>query len=265
MNYRLRTVSQTDLPKRGYKSYTGYNPLPVRVCGVTGGVTAPVTFILLVTFLKPMFWVMSAQVSLIVGFDPGFTGAIGFYDLQTRTLADVMDMPTFDPKAWTHWRSTGKSDRIQFDISKLAKTIRDLQPRIRLSVVEKVGPHPNMGVSGCFRFGHGAGLIEGILAALEIPIQLVHPAVWKGQLGLSSNKSESRKMAARQFPEFKDYFSHKQDDGRAEACLLAEYGLRFVHPTPAEVERDIKALDGKAARNTSEAEPMPEFNIEDYL
>ena len=166
--------------------------------------------------------------SIIVGVDPGFSGALGFYDLQRRQLLDLMDMPCIDPKGFTHWRSTGKADRIQFNIPKLAKVFQDLKPKIRLVVVEKVGPHPGMGVAGCFRFGHGAGLIEGVLHALQLQLQLVHPAVWKGALNLSGDKNLSRKLATQHFPEFKDYFTHKRDDGRAEACLLAEYGMRFL-------------------------------------
>ncbi len=160
---------------------------------------------------------------LIVGCDPGFGGAIAFFSVRNRTLVDVLDIPTVDPFGPQHWRKTGKADRIEFDIPKLAKIFQSQAP-----IIESVHSSPQMGVTSSFRFGHGLGLLEATMASLYIRTQKVAPSVWKSALGLSRNKSESLDLARRKWPHMKAYFKLKQDHGRAEAALLAEYGLRFL-------------------------------------
>jgi len=56
----------------------------------------------------------------------------------------------------------------------------------------------------------------------------VEPARWKGAMmdGMGREKYAARFRAALLFPAVAKLFARKQDDGRAEALLIAEYGRR---------------------------------------
>ena len=95
--------------------------------------------------------------------------------------------------------------------------------------VEKVGAMPGQGVTGMFHFGKNAGFIEGVLAALGIPYQLVVPRKWKAEFGLSGSKADSIEVCRKLFPDVKLRASErcrKDSDGMAEALLMAEYARR---------------------------------------
>ena len=38
------------------------------------------------------------------------------------------------------------------------------------AIIEKVGAMPGQGVSSMFQFGRSVGMVEGVLAALQIPV-----------------------------------------------------------------------------------------------
>ena len=90
-------------------------------------------------------------------------------------------------------------------------------------VIEAVHAMPKQGVSSSFNFGYGAGLLEGICAALNYPIDLIPPATWKRGAGLPADKGACRQLAARYWPGAAHMFSRVKDDGRAEAALMARW------------------------------------------
>ena len=151
---------------------------------------------------------------LMVGIDPGLTGAVAL--LRDGELVEVVDMPVVTPK--------GRKPRV--DVGVLAALLRAWEPE--RAVVERVGPAPGAGVSSMFRFGYGAGAIEGVLEALEVRVQLVAPTVWKPAMRLGSDKGRARAEAQRLFPALSGLFSRVRDDGRAEAALLGLYGARLA-------------------------------------
>lgn len=60
---------------------------------------------------------------------------------------------------------------------------------------------PGQGAASMFSFGHAAGLAEGVVTALQIPLVLVTPQSWKRAAGLiGSDKAASLAVAARLFP-----------------------------------------------------------------
>lgn len=78
--------------------------------------------------------------------------------------------------------------------------------------------------SAAFAFGKVAGQLEQALACSGIPYAAVAPAKWKRALGLiGGDKSDSRKLACKLFPQYQHLFARVKDDGRAEAALLAHY------------------------------------------
>ena len=69
--------------------------------------------------------------------------------------------------------------------------------------------------------------LKGALAWRSVPMFEVRPAEWKAALNLGTSKSASRERAMMQWPDDADQWRRARDDGRAEAALIAWYGVRF--------------------------------------
>ena len=96
-------------------------------------------------------------------------------------------------------------------------------------IVEKVHAMPNQGVVSMFSFGRSYGYILGVLEASGINYCLVDPKRWKWHFRLSSDKSESIKLCQKLFPNHdlkRTERCRTPHDGKAEALLIALYGLR---------------------------------------
>jgi crossover junction endodeoxyribonuclease RuvC len=65
----------------------------------------------------------------------------------------------------------------------------------------------------------------GILAALNIPHELITPQSWKKSMmnGQPKEKDASRLVVMRLFPEVSDRLQLKKHHGRADALLIAEF------------------------------------------
>lgn len=98
-----------------------------------------------------------------------------------------------------------------------------------VACVEKVGAMPGQGVTSMFNFGKNVGYIEGVLETLGISYQLVPPQKWKKEFSLGSDKKQSIEVCKRLFPDISLRRTDKcrtDDDGMAEALLMAEYARR---------------------------------------
>jgi crossover junction endodeoxyribonuclease RuvC len=160
---------------------------------------------------------------VIVAIDPGKTGAIAHLDDDGRFCC-VEDMP-----------AVGK----MVDAAGLASFIRGAGNRfgstnaIRV-IVEHVGAMPGQGVTSMFSFGVSFGITLGVVATLRLPLELVRPAVWKRDMGLSRDKEASRLKALQLFPDAADMLKRKKDEGRAEALLLGLWFARKLGAHEAE-------------------------------
>ena len=90
-------------------------------------------------------------------------------------------------------------------------------------IIEAVGARPGQGVTSMFNFGYGAGLLEGVCAALFLPYFHVTPQTWKRQLGVGADKGECRAMCQKLWPGAAAQFKRVKDDGRADAALLGHW------------------------------------------
>lgn len=154
---------------------------------------------------------------MIIGIDPGLSGAIGVVDPEGRLFA-VWDTPTITV-------DVGGKPRRRIDLLALANLL--LPFRDARVFIEHVGPSPRDSKAGTFAFGRAFGQIEGICAGFEP--RLITPVVWKRAMGVpGSDKNLSRAKAAELFPDDAHRFARVKDDGRAEAALLALYGLRHA-------------------------------------
>ncbi len=176
----------------------------------------------------------------IVGIDPGITGAIAL--LEDGKASHVADMPVMQRGA------TSKKQMV--NAAELARLVRDL--RADVAVVElvmgaprKVGGESVMGAASAFNFGDTAGCIRGVLGALGNETHYVTPATWKKRAGLAGNrdKEASRSLAIRLYPAAS--LARKKDSGRAEALLIARYGLKELaapaYADPFEMDREPPA------------------------
>lgn len=158
---------------------------------------------------------------MIIGIDPGLSGAVAFYNAFTREMS-VVDMPVSPG-------TKGKTDlmhRVLYD------HLAGLPPCD--AWVENVGAMPGQGVSSMFRFGQTVGAIHMAVAATGHSLRLVTPAKWKGYFGLVKDKGAARCLAAQRFPACADLFKRVRDDGRAEAALIALYGAE-TKPVSGEI------------------------------
>jgi crossover junction endodeoxyribonuclease RuvC len=154
-----------------------------------------------------------------IGIDPGITGAIAIYDGSVLT---IHDMPVV-----TVVKNRKTKNRVE--ASMVANVLRSWVsvPGI-CAYIELVNAMPKQGVSSVFGFGKGAGVLEGVLAGLQIPFTLVTPQAWQKHQGLppKAGKGASRARAAALFPKQVGFFSRVKDDGRADAALIARYGYQ---------------------------------------
>lgn len=150
--------------------------------------------------------------SKVIGIDPGFSGALAFYDGK---LQNAVDMPCH-----------GEGTKRGIDCARLAELIREFDPQAVF--LERVHAMPGQGVASMFRFGESFGAVRGVVGALQITIYLITPQKWKKALGLPKEKEAARRKATEMFPKQAAIFARKMDGGRAEAALLAWYGSRIV-------------------------------------
>ena len=154
---------------------------------------------------------------MIIGIDPGITGAIYF---RENHYFDVVDMPIMA-------KTSGKGNQINpYELtSLLIQPPIDRLTGIEAAYLESVHAMPGQGVSSVFSFGKSVGIIEGVLAALNIPLVMVTPQRWKKNAKLiGKDKDAARTLAIQLYPELSDRLSRKKDIGRADAILIAEFG-----------------------------------------
>lgn len=143
----------------------------------------------------------------LLGIDPGsVSGAYAFLQEDTAGRSvQVGDLPVVDRMV---------------NGAEFARLIQQNRPDC--AIVELVSAMPKQGSASGFRFGKGAGIIEGILLGLGVRTYLVPPSKWKPTLRLSTDKERSRALAIRLFPDTIG-LELKKHHGRAEALLLAYY------------------------------------------
>ena len=157
----------------------------------------------------------------VLGIDPGFSGALAWLDLGGDL--HVEDMPTLAIER------NGKTKR-DMDLAAMVELVERHRPAF--AVVERVGAMPGQGVSSMFAFGRGFGSILGVLAALRVPVELVTPATWKRTLAVPAGKDGARLRASQLLPAHGGNWRRAKDDGRAEASMLAWYGLAYLSNRP---------------------------------
>lgn len=144
-----------------------------------------------------------------IGIDPGTSGAMAVIALDDDGGCAVKVMP-FDRNDYVYATTLFWGDDTR-------------------CVLERVHAMPKQGVSSSFSFGENFGWIQGVLYANRIPYELVLPQKWKREFGVTADKNTAIEVARRLFPEVslrRTDRCRKDDDGMAEALLMAEYCRR---------------------------------------
>ena len=152
---------------------------------------------------------------MIIGIDPGQTGAVASYECGYITA--IHDMPTMA-------RIHGKGQQV--DAGELASIMIGIRGGKTVKVfLEAVAAMPGQGSSSMFRFGESLGVVLGVCGALQIPVHWVTPQRWKKTAGLiGKEKDAARTLIIQQHPEISHMLTRKKDGGRADAACIAKFG-----------------------------------------
>ena len=154
---------------------------------------------------------------LIIGIDPGISGAICFF--EDGEVKDIIDMPVM---------ADGKKNKRQINgpqtYNEIYLRTKNFSNKDIFVVVEQVSAMPGQGVTSMFNFGQSFGVIKGICAALSVPIYFVRPSKWKKHFNLiKTNKDASRTKVIEVYPDIASKLHRKKDSNRADAILIALY------------------------------------------
>ena len=154
---------------------------------------------------------------LIIGIDPGISGALCF--MEHGKIINVIDMPSM---------ADGKKNKKQVNgsqvFNEISRYIKDKNPNDVKVIIEHVSAMPGQGVTSMFNFGQTFGSIKGICAALGLPIFYVRPAKWKKHFELiNSSKDASRTKVIEMYPSISSRLTKKKDVNKADAILIARY------------------------------------------
>lgn len=145
----------------------------------------------------------------VLGIDPGLSGA--FVVLDGKEVIEWGLMPTM---------VEGSNNRVNG--AALASLWRFLN--IDIAYMEQTGARPGQGVTSMFTFGHAAGVVRGVLGALEIPVRMVTPQAWKKHVGLlNKDKDAARSLAIQLWPQWRELDKKGQGQALADAALIALY------------------------------------------
>ena len=154
---------------------------------------------------------------LIIGIDPGISGAICFF--EDGQVKEVIDMPVM---------AEGKKNKRQINgpqtYNEILKRINKFQKKDIIVVIEQVSAMPGQGVTSMFNFGQSFGVLKGICSAMQLSMFFIRPAKWKKYFGLiKTEKDASRTKVIEMFPYISSELSRKKDSNKADAVLIASF------------------------------------------
>jgi crossover junction endodeoxyribonuclease RuvC len=135
------------------------------------------------------------ETKLVIGIDPGKSGAWACFDLIGKRLIELKKFKSRDD---------------YLDISEIVEFLQ--QERLLTSslehvmvVVEKVHSMPGQGVRSMFSFGTTYGILLGMCQAFNVPYKLVTPQTWKKDIlsGTKKDKDAAINYVNRMYPNVK--------------------------------------------------------------
>lgn len=150
---------------------------------------------------------------MIIGIDPGVSGALCFY--KSRDEFELYKMPAL------------------YEINKLSEMFK-IHGKGTV-YIEKAQSMPQQGVKSMFNYGKHTGWVLGFIQAHRMPFVEVSPVVWTKKLhagvtqykGKGSGKLKSLEAVNKLYPEVNllaSERSKKPHDGFIDALLIAHFG-----------------------------------------
>ncbi len=154
---------------------------------------------------------------LIIGIDPGISGAICFF--ENGEIKDIIEMPNM---------ADGKKNKRQINgpqiFNEISVRIKGIPKKDVLVVMEQVSAMPGQGVTSMFNFGQSFGVIKGVCSAMQLSMHFVRPTKWKKYYSLiKCEKDASRTKVIEIFPYISSKLSRKKDSNKADAILIASF------------------------------------------
>lgn len=154
---------------------------------------------------------------LIIGIDPGKTGAI---TIIKGDEIETLVMPIIDT---------------EIDTRAISDLFLEIRSEIQMVFLEDIFSLPKCSGSSMLSFGRSHGKIEGVLVALRIPYQLIRAASWQkvmfaGVTG-TDTKNKALKVASKLFPQVELKATSRSKvahSGIVDGLLIAEYGRRML-------------------------------------
>jgi len=148
---------------------------------------------------------------IICGIDPGFSGAICIID-DLKTILFLEDMPIL------------KGAKAELDEVLISNILSEYS--VSDIYLEKAQTMPKQGISSAGRYMCSYGIVRGICVGKQISYTLVTPQRWKKYMcsDMPKGKDTSIIRAKQLFPQLQ--LPRKKDHGKAEALLIALWGLR---------------------------------------
>lgn len=167
--------------------------------------------------------------TLILGVDPGASGAFAVFDNVTQRLVSIDDMPVW-------YQTIGKKKRKRVDALAMADMFDTYELMgVELVVMEAVGGRPRQSASAAFVFGYGVGLIYMAALYSRIVIETVPPASWKKIMNVPGKQNGSDddiiNRADELFPHDRALWRGERGGkkvDRAEAAMMAKFGADHV-------------------------------------
>jgi len=150
---------------------------------------------------------------MIIGIDPGLTGAIAFIG---RNGYMVEDLPTM---------ANGKGQarvKRQINARELSAIIDQNAEQPATIYIERVASMPAQGSASIFSLGDTFGAIRSVCAVLGYPVEFITPQKWKIWYGVGKDKEIIRTKAIELFPDAP--LARKKDHNRGEALLIDNNG-----------------------------------------
>lgn len=164
---------------------------------------------------------MTKKTIWVLGVDPGLSGALALH--STDGDLNIWDVPTFE--VMRGGKTKREIDHAGLHLI-LLKAISISQGMLKIAFVEKVGAMPKQGVTSMFTFGMTYGALLQAVASVGISTEHVTPQKWKKEMNLRKGKDASRMRASELLPGSSGLWPLVKHHNRAEAALIAAYGLK---------------------------------------
>lgn len=160
---------------------------------------------------------------IVIGCDPGLTGALAFVD-HHGTLLALDDVPTMlNPDA-----GPATTIKREVDVCALYALVRERVPadEVAICALEHVSVMGGKGSQAIVSLAATKAAMMAVLRLLRHDVRRVTPQAWKRFYGLGGDKAQCLTLARTLYPSAP--LTRAKDHNRAEAALIARFAQRTM-------------------------------------